>query len=175
MIAALSDKTTLAQRRCGGKTAYHLCPCPTDVTLSSPSRHQTHHPAPRLRIIRCVCHVTAKSASIPRHRQNHDVMLTSPDQSMPKTHQNQNFCQKAVKTSFLSISLCLLCAIFAWFSTTKTPFLLHSPPPREINSVTQSLSSVCHPHYAPGVHRTGIYPNSSPKTCFSKFFSKNCL
>ena len=173
MIAAPSDKTTLAQRQCGGQTAYRLCPplrqCHPLITLTSADMSSTtpppYHPP-------CLPHHYQADLCTPAIRKNHDVMLVPLDQSVPKTRQNQKFCQKAVKTSFLPISLCLFYVLFGWFSTTKTTLLLHSPPTRELNSAARSLSSACHPHCVPGIHKTGIYPNSSPKTCFSSFLQK---
>lgn len=105
-----------------------------------------------------VTHFSARSPYVPPPLPDKDdVMLTSPDQSAPITLQSQNFCFKVVLTTFLSISLCSFCACFAWFSTSKVTFSLHSLPPRGIHSVARPLSSIFNLHFAPGTHRTCIY------------------
>lgn len=113
----------------GAKLITPYAPLRANIILSSPSRQQTCHPPPRLRIIRCVCHVTAKSTSIPLLPDKDDTMLTSTNQSVPKTRQNWIFCQICMKREFFfHFHLFLLYNAFMQF-LTRIPISLHSSPP----------------------------------------------
>lgn len=148
MIAGPPSKTTIAQKRCGGQTAYRLCPLSADVTLSSPSRHLTRHPQPRLRIIRRVHHVTAKSASIP---PLYDKILTSPNQSAPKPTKTKFFVKLAWKGRFRPfVSVCSTWRIHAIFNrntcfTAQSATQLNS----SLQTSLQARPTTCILHRAP--------------------------